>query len=383
MQDLYVRGRAARALPVFAKAVSDPAVGGYARLYEGRAQLALNQPRDAAASAERAGAGATGYLAQAALVLLADADQALGDNAGAVRALQTLTARAPLNPEPVYLRLGNAANLAGDRALAIRSWRTVYDTYPLSDQADDAAAMLTKAAPGSLVPTPATVATDLSRAEQLFGARRYTDARKAFSAIRTVATADDRDRADLRVAECDEQFLKHATSQALDALKDLLARPTFAPAGDALLLSVRAARRAGHVDEYVALANAFVDQNPTDALAETLLFDMSQYFTRQDDDADGCRRPMRPRTPIAGFRQGCTATAWRGGPAGGRIRTASSRTTVATFSRRRRRRSVMPTSGHRLALLDRAGRRAAEQPGRRDRRLPPVHRGLSQHVLRS
>ena len=282
-QDLTA-GHAARALPVFNKATADLTIGGYARFYQGRAQLALNQPRDAAVSAEKAAAvaGPTGYLSQVSLVLLADADQALGDNAGAVRALQTLVARHPLNPEPVYLRLGNAANLAGDRALAIKSWRTLYDDYPLSDQADDAAAMLTKVAPGSLTPTTETLAADFSRAEQFFDAKRYTEARRAFAAIRAIATRDDRDRADLRVAECD-QVLKH-TGPALDALKDLLAKPTLREP-ETRYYYLSALRDSGRIDEYVALANAFVERNPADPFAETTLFDMSQYFTRQDDDA--------------------------------------------------------------------------------------------------
>jgi soluble lytic murein transglycosylase len=325
VEDL-VAGRAARALPVFTKAATDPVIGPYARLYEGRAQLALDAPRAAAASAEKAAAGASGYLGQTALVLLADADEASGDNAGAVRALQTLVSRRPLDPAPVYLRLGNAANAAGDRALAIRAWRTVYEDYPLTDQADDAASMLNKTAPGSLTPTADSLGADFARAEQLYDAKRLTDARKAFLAIANVATTDDRDRADLRVAECDEQ-LRHST-EAFNALKALLAKSTpREPETRYFYLS--AVRDLGHGDEYVVLANQFADRNPADPLAETILFDLSQYFTRQNDDARaaGTAADLFRRFPAGAHAD---RAAWRAG--WWAYKNGDYATTVATFS---------------------------------------------------
>jgi len=324
--DDLVAGRPARALPLFARAANDPVIGPYARLYEGRAQLALGAPRAAAALAEKAAVGASGYLQQTALVLLADADEAMGDNAGAVRALETLVDRRPLDPAPVYLRLGNAASAAGDRAVATRAWRTVYENYPLSDQADDAASMLNKTAPGSLTPTVDSLGADFARAEQLYDAKRFTDARKAFLAISSVATNDDRDRADLRVAECDEQ-LKHAAG-ALAALKTLLEKSTpREPETRYFYLS--AVRDLGHSDEYVVLANQFADRNPADPLAETILFDLSQYFTRQNDDA---RAAATAADLYRRFPAGAHAdrAAWRAG--WWAYKNGDYATTVATFS---------------------------------------------------
>jgi soluble lytic murein transglycosylase len=325
VEDL-VAGHPARALPVFARSATDPVIGPYAMLYEGRAQLALDAPRAAAALAAKAAAGASGYLEQTALVLLADADEAMGDSAGAVRALQTLVSRRPLDPAPVYLRLGNVAHAAGDRTLATHSWRTVYENYPLSDQADDAASMLNKTAPGSLTPTIDSLSADVARAEQLYDARRFTDARKAFLAISAVATDDDRDRAALRVAECDEQ-LRHST-EALNALKALLAKSTpREPETRYFYLS--AVRDVGHGDEYVVLANQFADRNPTDLLAETILFDLSQYFTRQNDDA---RAAATAADLFRRFPTGAHAdrAAWRAG--WWAYKNGDFVTTVATFS---------------------------------------------------
>ena len=319
-------GRPSRALPVLTKYAADPVIGPYARIYEGRANLALNYPKAAAAAAERASTNATGYLRQAALLLLADADQNLGDNAAAVKALQTIVADGALNPEPVYMRLGDAANGSGDRALALKAWRTVYDDYPLSDQADDAAALLTRYAPGTVTPTLETLGRDFARAEQLYDAKRFTDARKAFTAIRNITTGDDHDRADLRVAECDQQ-LKHTTA-AVDALKALLAKPTpREPETRYFYLS--ALRDLGRSDEYIALANQFVDRNPGDPLAETTLFDLSQYFTRKDDDqraaataADLVRRfPSGPHADRMAWRAGWWA-----------YKNGDFATTIATFS---------------------------------------------------
>src|SRR6185295_12459411 len=58
-------GNALEALPVFARAASDPVLGGYARLYQGRAELALNRADAAMTSADRVLAGhPTGYLSE-------------------------------------------------------------------------------------------------------------------------------------------------------------------------------------------------------------------------------------------------------------------------------------------------------------------------------
>jgi soluble lytic murein transglycosylase len=319
-------GRPSRALPVFTKYAADAVIGPYVRVYEGRANLALNYPKAAAAAADKAAAHATGYLRQTALLLLADADQNLGDNAASVRALQAIIADGPLNPEPVYMRLGDAANGSGDRALALKSWRTVYDDYPLSDQADDAATLLTKYAPGTVTPSIETLGRDVARAEQLYDSKRFTDAKKAFTAIRNITTGDDRDRADLRVAECDQQ-LKH-TSAAIDSLKALLAKPTpREPETRYFYLS--ALRDLGHGDEYIALANQFVDGNPADPLAETTLFDLSQYFTRKDDDA---RAAATAADLVRRFPNGPHADkmAWRAG--WWAYKNGDFATTIATFS---------------------------------------------------
>ena len=111
-----------------------------------------------------------------------------------VRALETLVGQGPLNPEVVLLRLGHAAYAAGDRALALRSFLSVYDSYPLSDQAADAATILNQLSPGSLTPSVDSLGASFARAEQLYDAKRFADAKKAFGAIRNVATGDDLDR---------------------------------------------------------------------------------------------------------------------------------------------------------------------------------------------
>jgi soluble lytic murein transglycosylase len=164
----------------------------------------------------------------------------------------------------------------------IRSWSSVYFDYPLSEQADEATSMLTKVAPESMTPTTDTLGREFARADQLFDAKRYTAARKAFAAIRGVSTSDDRDRADLRVAECDV-LLKH-TAPAIEALKALQAKPTTR-ATETRYYYLSAVRDLGRQDDYVVLANQFVDTNPGDPLAEATLYDLATHFTRQDDDA--------------------------------------------------------------------------------------------------
>src|SRR5439155_4135044 len=93
----------------------------------------------------------------------------------------------------------------------------VYFEYPLSDQALLAAAEL-NTIPGYGPSQGGTSRSklELGRAEKLFAAKRYIDARPAFDNLRRVVQGDDRELVDLRVAECD-YFLKRprATRDAL------------------------------------------------------------------------------------------------------------------------------------------------------------------------
>ena len=144
----WSEGKAAAALPVFAKSASDPILGGYALLFMGRAQLALGQSRDAAYSAQQLiSAGPAGYLAEAAHLLAADAAEAAEDWTGAARALSALAETKALASAPALLRLGRAQLRNGSKALASKAFTRLFYEFALTPEANDAEGELDAADP--------------------------------------------------------------------------------------------------------------------------------------------------------------------------------------------------------------------------------------------
>jgi soluble lytic murein transglycosylase len=272
-------GHAREALPVFRRATADPVLGGYARLYLGRAQLALDDAKAAQATAQTVvNAQPGGYLGEAALWLVADAAEANQAWSDAETALHVLTGLRSTNPALAYLRLGRAAVKLHDVDLARASFTTAYYDFPLTNEANDAGDEL-RALPDPTQPEPA--ARDVDRAQALYGAGRYDDARKAFAAVRDRVTGDDRDRVDLRLAECDFYRGQYAASRrSLDAY--LAGSPARRLEAEFYVLGT--SRQLGHEDEYLRLVRAFVDANPVSALAERALNELGTYFIIQDED---------------------------------------------------------------------------------------------------
>src|SRR5262245_43856907 len=83
---------AGRALRSFARATTHPILGGYARLYQGRAEFLLKRYDAAIASARQvAAASPNTYLGESALWLLADAGEAAGRWSDVAQALRAIT----------------------------------------------------------------------------------------------------------------------------------------------------------------------------------------------------------------------------------------------------------------------------------------------------
>jgi soluble lytic murein transglycosylase len=295
-------GKAASALPVFAKAASAPLIGGYARLYQGRAALALNQLTDAhavamelaaapagASSGGQAGAGqavaqagatAGGYLREASLLFAASVAEASDDAPGALTFLNDALPFRPPSPSTIWLRIGRAAQKTGDREQAVTALTKVYFDYPLSDDATEAAKDL--AAPGmpGVAVTRENYTRAKARAAALFDARRFTDARKAIDAAWPLASGADRDLFALRRALCDLGGRKYAA--ALDGLAPFAANGPFQL--DAQYGSLGALRGLGKGDDYVTQARAFITAHPESSLADDALNDLANYYTTNNDD---------------------------------------------------------------------------------------------------
>jgi soluble lytic murein transglycosylase len=298
-------GRAAAALAVFARSVSHPILGGYARLYQGRAELALERHRAALASARHVIATTPGgALGESALWLMADAAEAAESWPEAIHALQALASLASVNPPLVHLRLGRAAGKAGDDAAARRAFATVYYEYPLSAEAAEVESQL-----GTGLTLASTAATELARAERLFAGRRFADARKAYDRLADATSAEDRALVALRKAECDFHLRRHdAARSALRAYLDREATHLV----EAQYFHLSAVRALGRSAEYLPLVRGFVDQHPTERLAETALNDLATYHILANDDAAAADvfDEMLRRFPAGEF--GARA-AWRAG----------------------------------------------------------------------
>lgn len=299
-------GKAAPALTVFSKNTSDPVIGGYALLMQGRAQLALKKPADAKFTAEQLiKVEPKDFLRQAAFELLADVLETGGDWAGAARALQGAIDTKPVGGAALYLRLGRASKQAGDRAQARDAFQKVLYDFALSAEAGDAQAELTSL--GDLPGGRDTASLDLARAEQLFNAKRYTEARKLFDAARP-ATAAERELADLRVAQCDLGLKKYAAAKT--ALEPLAARGTRRVDAAYALLGV--VRGLDLKFEFVADTKRFVAEHPESPFAEAALNDLATFYILEDDDAAAAQvfADIYRRYPNGAFAE---RAAWKSG----------------------------------------------------------------------
>jgi soluble lytic murein transglycosylase len=300
-------GRAEDAIPILVRETGDPDLGGYAQLYLGRAYLASGKTDRAINAAriilERSTGGAIG---ESALWLLADASAVAGNWVDAAAAYDALTKQRIASPSLAYARLGQAAERAGDEKAARAAYAKVYYESPLAAEAQDAEVALARLGRGDVAGLDALEA---ARAETLFAARRYADARKTFEALRGRATGDDRWRLDLRLAQCDIGQRRFAAAR--DALRAYLANApgSHDEAQTAYLAALRGLKRD---DEYVAAVWRFVEEHPGAPLAESALNDLGTYYILDNDDARAADVFARM---FAAFPSGTFAdrAAWRAG----------------------------------------------------------------------
>ena len=285
-------GRPLETLKTFERAASDPVLGGYALLYLGRIQLDLDGNRDAFATARRLQAlSPTGYLREASLMLTADAAIGVGEYATALAALNQLAERPGTQPVPaIELKRGRAALAAGERTLAIRALSRVYFEYPLSIEGAEAQTVLSGASPATLKPSRESIASFLGRAERLFAGRQYGDARVAFNALSAIATGDDRDLVQLRVAECDYYVKRYTASlTGLAARSKAASGSTFSTAmlertaetEYFILGNMRELRD----KDYDARLRAFIERANSPLFIERALMDLAQFHVLANDDA--------------------------------------------------------------------------------------------------
>ncbi len=297
-------GKADAALPGLRAGASDATVGAYARVHQGRAELALGRTADAAASATAAlEAASTNHLKERALWLAADAAEAAADWSAAAKALDALVDLPSSSLVQAVYRSAVAAQQLGQKDRAAAAFARVYYDYPLSNEAAQAAAEL---------PKGAASVRELARAEALFRASRWADARKAYDAARLAVTGDDRDLVALRLAQL--EYHQKRWPAAREALRVYMARQGVSAArrDEAEYFALGVIREQGRHAEYVAAVRGFVDREPTAAWAEAALNDLGTHYilTDADDKAATVFTEQYDRFPTGAF---AGRAAWKAG----------------------------------------------------------------------
>ena len=310
----FGEGRAADALPVFEASATDPLLGGYARLYAGRAQLALTRFVDAQQTAATVLAGSTtsgppsDALAEAALWLIVDARTASEDKVGVAKALRQIADRSVSSPS-VHLRLMRAAIDAGEREEAAKAFGRLYFDFAGSPESIDAINEGRKAGFVGAAPTEDTYTPSLARAEKLYLSRQYTDGRIAFEALKPIAPRTDRTLIDLRIAEIDFALKKHAA--AATGLR-LVAEKGGDLAEEASFYYLGTLRETNRIADYAAEVAKYVEKYPASPLAERALGELATYYVVNDEDEKAARVST---DQYARFPSGALAdrAAWRAG----------------------------------------------------------------------
>lgn len=292
---LVADGKFAAGLPlVTGAALAGTPLAPYGRYYAGIALLGLERASEAATAFASLDWRFEGYLKEGLPLRMAEAALAQNDAERAVKILDDLSDDVLTAREEVLVRLGAALEAAGKKNEALRTYERVYFDFPLSTQASVAQSGLGR------LETPALVAADrvqrsLARAEKLFAARRWAQARAGFQPLARVATGDDRKLVALRLAECDYYLKRYRTARK--ALQSYLRK---APRdAEARYFHLSATRALGNRQTYVKLARGLVADQPDSSWAEETLNGLASHYVTLDDDeeADGVFRELARRFP--------------------------------------------------------------------------------------
>jgi soluble lytic murein transglycosylase len=278
-------GKAAAALPALKTGAATPVVGAYVRVHQGRAELALERPAEALASAKAAVAAATTpYLKERALWLAADAAEAATNWPAALDALSALVELPAATFAQALFRQAGALQQVGKTDAAIEAYSRVYADYPLSDEASQSAGELTKLSASFRTMPAGRAPQELARANAFFAARRYVDARKAYDLARPHVTGADRDLVTLRLAQL--EYHQKRLPAAREALRAFQAKSSVPQAlkDEAGYFELSTMREQGRDAEYIASVRAFVDRTPDPVWAEAALNDLGTHYILTDED---------------------------------------------------------------------------------------------------
>lgn len=283
-------------------------LSGHVQYYRGLAALRQGRLDAAAATFGAVGsANARTAVAEQALWRLGEVHEQRGAYALAAATFARLLAGTPADADRVAHRLGVSRERSGDVSGAIDAHRLVYYDYPLSPDAGESGRVLERLREVE-VPFPTRLDKTRARAQALYAARRWADARATYVDLAAMATGELRDGAEVRIAAADVQAKQYKS--ALDRLRALAAGgPHQAEAQFHMAL---ARRGLGDVDGYVQAVRALADAHRQSSYAEEALNGLATWYVLRDDDAAAAEifGEMMRRFPAGRFAE---RAAWKAG----------------------------------------------------------------------
>jgi soluble lytic murein transglycosylase len=274
--------RPADALPVFLAAATDANLGGYALLYAGRAQVNLGLFVDARKTAQSILAmSPSDALAESASWLAVEAATESGDKDGVVAVLKQLANRPNSAPASTVLRLFRAALDAENKDEAVAAFSRLYFEFAGTPESISATNEGRKAGIVGQPPSKATFAVSMQRAERLFTARQFTDARVDFEALKLLAGPADRPLIDLRLAETDFALKKYPVAAV--ALKAAMEKPSPL-SSEAHYYYLGTLRESGRANDYEEGVRDFAKSGADRPFIERALNELGTYYILEDED---------------------------------------------------------------------------------------------------
>jgi soluble lytic murein transglycosylase len=287
-------------------ALAKTALADYAAYYKGLAQLRLGQVAEARRTLDAViDRKAPGYVSIAAGLASGEAAELSGDYKAATSVYERIAEQKAAVNDEVLSRLGRAALAAGDRAKAAQAFLRVYYEFPLTESANAAGIQLASLQDQV---TSVNYKGELARAQALFGARRYSDARSAFVALQSSAEGDDKELASLRIAQCDFYLKRYAAAR--DGVQPYLEGASRK--AEAQFFYVSSLRELGDRARYTAMTAALVSQFPESSWSEEALSNLGTYYIVQNEDELAAKAfkelydkfPSGPRAERAAWKYG-------------------------------------------------------------------------------
>jgi soluble lytic murein transglycosylase len=317
----------------------------YPRYYTGVALAGLSRFSEAdAIFTSMMTARPQGYLREAIPLRLAEVAVARQDSPRAESILRALIAEDLASPEEAWLALALVEEGLNHRDHALELYRRIYYDSPLTAQAVDAQSGIERLQSTSAISADLLVRAQ-RRAQRLFDARRWAQARAGFDAIARSVEGDTKDLVALRIAECDYYLDRHRVAR--DAIKPLLDDDELE--AEARFFYLSAIGELGDRKTFITEARELVKDFPTSEWAAETLNSLALHYVVIDEDAEAdlIFRDLAQRFPR---HRHAERAAWKAGWAAYRSRRFDDaikffETAAATFPRADYRPSWLYWSG--------------------------------------